>query len=356
MNSEIKLLVILSSVVLVIFLGSFFVMANHEDIVTNNIDLNVDLTEVEEPDTDEVAEVEEYIEPEVVEPLIPEVEDITGLLIGLDASGQLTDVLMVANFDVETNEVKIVSVPRDLEIDYREEPFTSMRNAFNEKVNSGEIDANLHQRSYSKVNEIYVDTGMTNAGLYYTKEVVEEITGLEIDHIAFIDVYGFKDVVDAVGGVEFYVPEKMKYSDPLQDLYIDLEEGLQVLDGEHAMQMVRYRKYTMGDIQRIQVQQDFMAALAAKVTTIRDFDQIVALMNSVYDIFESDFGVNVALDYVTYAFELELDNLLDSENMVTIPSWGEKEEYESNGTTKYRWHQYWDAEDARAVVDELMNN
>ena len=355
MNSEIKLLVILSSVILVIFLGSFFVMANHEDIAMKPSDMVV----TEEPSVEEALEPEETEdtkEPVVEEPVLPQVEDITGLLIGLDADGSLTDVLMVGNYNVETNEIKIVSVPRDLEIDYRTEPFKSMRNAFNEKVNSGQVDADLHQRAYSKVNEIYYDTGKTTAGLYYTKEVVEEITGLEIDHIAFIDVYGFKDVVDAVGGVDFYVPQDMHYSDPVQDLYIDLKEGQQVLDGDHAMQMVRYRKYVMGDIQRIQVQQDFMVELAKKMTTIKDAQQIMALAKSIYGLFESDFGLNVALDYTTYVFELELENLLDPENIVTIPSWGEKEEYEYNGSTRVRYHQYWDPEKAREVVDELMNN
>ncbi len=50
--------------------------------------------------------------------------------------------------------------------------------------------------------------------------------------MATIDVGGFKEVVDAVGGVEFYVPQRMYYPDPLQDLYIDLQEGLQLLDGQ----------------------------------------------------------------------------------------------------------------------------
>ncbi len=170
---------------------------------------------------------------------------------------------------------------------------------------------------------------------------------MKIDHMAIIDVSGFADVVDAVGGVEFYVPQDMHYSDPAQDLFIDLEEGLQVLDGEHAMEMVRFRKYRMGDLQRIQVQQDFIVELYRKFSTIRDLDRIVELVNTVYKIFQSDIGINFALEYAEYFFEIEPENLFDTENMTTIPSWGVFE--------NERWYQYWDQEQAKEIVEELMN-
>jgi anionic cell wall polymer biosynthesis LytR-Cps2A-Psr (LCP) family protein len=61
--------------------------------------------------------------------------------------------------------------------------------------------------------------------------------------------------------VDFDVPQDMNYEDPLQNLYIHLEKGYQHLDGDHAEQLVRFRRYANGDIDRIAVQQSFFAAL-----------------------------------------------------------------------------------------------
>ena len=344
MSKEIKEIVILGSIVAIIFMGSFFAMAAHDDsvpIIENNL-----------PDTivEEVPIVDTVVKEEVAvieEPL--KVDTVTGLLIGLDANGGLTDVLMIGKFNTVTNEVKIVSVPRDLEINFREEPFKTIKNTINTREQNPDTGKNVTKLfvNYCQVNEIYYDLGKTDEAFYDVKAVVEEITGLDIDYIAVIDVSGFRDVVDAVGGVEFDVPQRMYYNDPVQNLHIDLQPGLQQLDGEHAMQLVRYRKYRLGDLQRIQVQQDFVVELYKKMSTIRDFDQIIDLSTSIYGLFESDFGLTVALDYAEYVFDLEVEDLLNAENMVTIPSWGKLIDRD--------WHQYWDKDEARKVVEELMN-
>ncbi len=358
-NKEFKRLGVLAGVIVIILLASYFIMDNNKDImVESDIELNDNEKETENVDKEEdnLSQEGDTEDEDIPEPL--NVDSVTGLLIGVDASSGNTDVLMVGHFDAEENEFKIVSVPRDLEINWSEEPFKSMRNSFNEKVKNDEIDANLHQRSYSKVNSIYLDTGETKAGLYYTRDVVEEITGLEIDYIAFIDVYGFMDIVDIVGGVEFDVPQRMYYNDPYQDppLHIDLQPGIQVLNGEEAMGLVRYRKkYKTGDIQRIQVQQEFVAAMFNQIIKDSDVDQMMSVAEAMYKKFDADFGFGLILDYIQYAVELDMTSLLDPDNMVTIPSWGELIQEEINGKTVGRWHQYWDIEQAHEVVEELMN-
>jgi anionic cell wall polymer biosynthesis LytR-Cps2A-Psr (LCP) family protein len=68
-------------------------------------------------------------------------------------------------------------------------------------------------------------------------------------------------MVDAAGGIEFDVPVRMLYNDPYQNLSIDLQPGRQVLDGEKAEMLMRYRKgYQEGDLSRIGVQQAFLEA------------------------------------------------------------------------------------------------
>lgn len=93
-----------------------------------------------------------------------------------------------------------------------------------------------------------------------------ELLGIDVHHYVRLDTGVLRDLVDAAGGVEFDVPMRMLYKDPLQNLSIDLQEGRQVLDGTKAEMLLRYRKgYVDGDLGRISVQREFLkAALAQK--------------------------------------------------------------------------------------------
>jgi len=331
MKKAVKEIIILGSILIVIFLGSFIVMGTGGVSQLFGSD-NKDDLEVQESEQD--AQVEEDQVVEIVEEPF-QVESFTGLLIGFDKSKGLTDVIMVARFDAEKNNVKLISVPRDLNINFSEEPFKTIK----------ENDPNNHI-GFCKMTEIYMSLGGGKEALAQVEKVVSAIVGLEIDYIATIDVGGFKDVVDIIGGVEYYVPQRMKYTDPIQDLYIDLQEGQQLLDGEHAMQLVRFRKYPTGDIQRTKVQQELVFEVYKKVLKMRDVDQIAKLTSSVYSIFDSDFGLKFALDYAGYFYEQQGVNLLDVNNMVTLPSYGEK--------INEIWYQDWDLEEVHGVVNELL--
>jgi hypothetical protein len=92
-----------------------------------------------------------------------------------------------------------------------------------------------------------------------------------VDYYVHIDLEAFKKLVNAVDGVEFDVPKDMDYDDPVQDLHIHLKKGLQTLDGEHAMQLVRCRSvYSTADIGRIETQQAFLKAAMEQVLKNRD--------------------------------------------------------------------------------------
>jgi len=274
-------------------------------------------------------------EAEEAEKAIP--ESINGLFIGFDTSGGLTDVLMVGHIDPKENKVQLISVPRDLEIYFNEEPFKTI------KKNNPK-----NRIAHAKLTEIYSLIGWDERALEDVRRIVEGITGLEIDYIMTIDTSGLREVVDAVGGVEFDVPQRMYYSDPLQDLFIDLQPGSQILDGDKAEQLVRYRKYKMGDLQRIQVQQAFIAAMVDQVLESRDFNQISKLVSKGYKYIDTDFGMVVMLRYAEFFFNLELKHVLSPENMMTIPSYGEM--------VDERWVQYFELEDAREAVEALINN
>lgn len=265
-------------------------------------------------------------------------EAINGLLIGFDRTNGLTDVIMVGHIDPENNTVQIISIPRDLEIYFTEDEFKAIKK-------NNPKNRILH----AKLNNIYSLIGWDETALMDIKAIAEVITDLEIDYMMTINIDGFKDMVDAVGGVEFDVPQDMYYNDPAQDLYIDLDKGLQVLDGDKAEQLVRYRKgYERGDLQRIEVQQEFVAAMVDQVIHRSDFNKISQLLTTSYNMIDTDFGLVVMLEYAEFFFNLELEHVLAEENMITIPSWGEKVEG--------LWFQYFDLEEARAAVDNMLND
>ncbi|WP_017614580.1 LCP family glycopolymer transferase [Nocardiopsis salina] len=121
---------------------------------------------------------------------------------------------------------------------------------------------------YGESDGTHPHHGMINTALYHggppcVVRTIESLTDIRIDHFVNLSFTSFRDVVDAIGGVEMCIPEPME--DDRADL--ELEAGDQVLDGETALSFVRAR-YEIGDggdIGRIDRQQMFMAALTDQV-------------------------------------------------------------------------------------------
>lgn len=154
------------------------------------------------------------------------------LLVGVDKVSESTDVLMLLNVDTENLTVNMSSIYRDTRVNY---------NGYYCKINS------VYKRAKRDIGE--------------TIKAVKEITGAPVNYYVMVDLEGFEHIIDELGGVDFYVPQDMYYVDEVQNLRINLKEGQQHLDGDKAMQLVRFRKYLQGDVQRANVQQDFITAL-----------------------------------------------------------------------------------------------
>ncbi len=337
MDRETKQILGMVGCVVVIFIVAIISMSGHSKAVEPDISV-IDKEPIVEVPEEKPQEVEP--EPEQFHP-----ESFNGLLIGFDKSLGLTDVIMVGHFDPEVNEFKIISVPRDSIIDFREEPFKSMK----------EENPNINIQ-YCKLTEVYGYLGKTPEALQQVREIVGKVVGLDIDYMATIDTTGFKDVVDAVGGVDFYVPRRMYHIDRRQDLYINLHKGQQLLDGDHAEQLVRFRGYVKGDLERIKVQQEFIAALFEQVSgSITEFGQMTQLINVFYNIFDSDFGLSFAMDYAHYFYEMDRSNLLNKENMMTIPNYFFDIPYtDKNGEGRVANYVGWDMEKTHEAVQKFL--
>ena len=176
------------------------------------------------------------------------------LIAGTDGDGYRTDTIIVAHLDENTHEVALMSVPRD----------TAVMNG-----NGGLM----------KINSVYANG--KEEGMERLERRLSSLLGFEMDGYVLVNLDAFVKVVDLVGGVTVNVPQDMYYSDPSQDLLIDLKAGEQKLDGKQAMGLVRFRKgYATQDIQRTQTQQQFLKALAkqclsvSSLTKLREFADI----------------------------------------------------------------------------------
>lgn len=143
-----------------------------------------------------------------------------------------TDTIMLLHIP-RSGKAQLVSIPRD---SYVEVPGFGM-----DKINSA----------------------FTYGGPQLLSQTVEQSTGLRVDHYAEIGMGGLANVVDSVGGVELCVNEAI--DDPLAG--ISLQPGCQKLKGPEALGYVRTRATAMGDLDRVQRQRDFFAALLDKITS-----------------------------------------------------------------------------------------
>ena len=160
-------------------------------------------------------------------------------LLAVGVNDGLSDVLMLVSWDMDSNKVDLISIPRDTY--YERDGYTSP--------------------SQKKINAAYA----SDKGVIATANAVSDVLmGIPINYYAIIDYDAVESIVDGVGGVPIDVPKAMKYDDPYDDppLHIRIPAGQQTLDGEHAVQYLRFRKgYSNGDIGRVEAQQVFMKSL-----------------------------------------------------------------------------------------------
>lgn len=254
---------------------------------------------------------------EIAEPVDKETGKINILLAGTDVYGTCTDTIMVVSYDLDENKVNILSVPRDTRM--------------------------YIGNKYQKVNAAYsISENGKRKGIQGTIEAVTRLTGIPINYYVEFTFEAFRNAIDALGGVDFYVPQNMNYEDPAQSLYIHLKEGQQHLDGNKAEQLVRFRRYPMGDIDRVKVQQSFIKALAEqKLNT-----GIITKLPDLFEVIKEDLKTNFKLSDVSkYALNL-LDLSADNVYMHEVPGTPNSTDYGAS---------YWIA-DMTALAEIIEQN
>lgn len=169
----------------------------------------------------------------------------------------LSDSMLLVRFDPKNGKVSLLSVPRDT---------YAWVEGFGE----------------TKINE----ANRVGGPALSAKTLSRLLDGVRIDRYVRINVLAVEKLIDALGGVTVYIPKDMKYTDNTQHLYIDLKEGEQRLNGEQALQFLRYRYDGLGDIGRIQRQQTFMRALMEQSLspgTVVKLPQILSVIQEYID-------------------------------------------------------------------------
>ncbi len=166
------------------------------------------------------------------------------LLIGRDAVYGAYDSITVLNIDDKNKTMKLISFPRDTYVDYNDKILNQLKEVDLEKFEDPSIQKMNAAHAIGISLKYKYETGrfgkVTNMNFW--SDLLEEVFSITIDDYIIIQTSGFREIVDFFGGVEIDVPMYMHYEDPFQNLYIHLEPGLQVLNGEQAEGFVRFRQ------------------------------------------------------------------------------------------------------------------
>lgn len=223
-------------------------------------------------------------------------------LLGTDADGLRTDSMMVLVYDKKSSILNLFSVPRDTYIEVS-------------PTLKDKMAGKIHLPSYMKLTELYsyMKRGDVESPESYTAKAIEQLMGMEIDHIVLLETSGFRKVVDAVGGVEVYVPRNLNYDDPYQNLHIHLSKGTQVLDGKEAEQFVRFRKTNdltgYGDFGRMEMQQYFLKNFLKTLAQPENLGHMNQIITAMSDFVSTDCDFMTALGYVQYLDDVNFDRI-----------------------------------------------
>lgn len=157
-----------------------------------------------------------------------------------------------------------------------------------------------------------INTAYAYGGAQGLRAAVESLLGVRVDYHAIITMEFFKDVVDALGGVEVFVPAPMRYTDLAGALEIDIPAGLVHLDGQQALHYVRFRGFIGSDLGRIDRMKDLIARLAAKARTPAVVSAIPGLIRAVTREVETDLPLGLLQGLAARADSARL-------NLATLP-------------------------------------
>ena len=257
-------------------------------------------------------------EVEYVEAELPEVAKsgrregcYTFLVAGRDVVSGATDTMLLFNYDTKNQQLNAVSLLRDTMVN------TSARRGPQKRLN---VVLARNMGDSSLPNSQRVEKGM-NA----LRQEVRKLTGIYPDFYVLVEWEAIGKLVDAIGGVEFDVPYDMDYDDdtPGQDLHIHQKKGLRLLNGQDAMEVIRFRKsnkgdpngISLGDSGRTQIQRDFLTAVVKKCLTPEILLKLPTLAQIFTENVSTDLTVGNILAFAQLAVGMDTESGINFESM-----------------------------------------
>lgn len=216
-------------------------------------------------------------------------DEILFLLAGIDHSN-LSDVLMLCKANFKTGDIDLISIPRDSRV-----------------YVDGKLD---------KINHAH-----GKGGIDLTLQSIRDFLDINIDHYVRVDFQSVKSIVNAIDGVDIDVKRNMYYVDRTvgKELFIDIKKGQQVLNGDKALEFLRFRSYPDGDEGRVKAQQQFMEEFIKQSLQIKNIGKLTSLLETYYGYVDT----NISTREITKGLKMVLKWDKEKINMLTIPGEGE---------------------------------
>lgn len=215
-------------------------------------------------------------------------ERVNILLLGGDTRGlevdeaPRSDTMIVASIDPEQKTGHLFSIMRDTYIE-------------------------IPGYGYNRIN-----SALAIGGPELAMETVSQFLNLPIQYYVYIDFEGFIQLIDAIGGIDFYVEKDMYYTDitDKEEYQIDLKQGQQHLDGNKALQYVRFRHDVMSDFARTERQRDFLFAVADKMQSAYSLLRLPSTLDKIAPYIETNMDVDSILRLATLAYDIQPDSMI----------------------------------------------
>lgn len=223
---------------------------------------------------------------------------------GVDDDGYRTDLILFCRYNMADNSINVLQIPRDTKVE---------NDRHDKKINSAYGSPEKEQTLFDEI---------------------EGLIGIRPEKSVIVSFKAFREIIDAIGGVEIDVPIRMNYHDPFQNLTIDLYPGLQLLNGRRAEMFMRFRQnddgsgYPNGDIDRVAAQKGFYQAVADKLLSGGTILKAPKIIGVITDNVKTDFTVSDMVNYLGRLPKFSMENV----KIHTLPGEGG---YDSNGVSYF---------------------
>lgn len=214
-------------------------------------------------------------------------ERVNILLLGGDSRGlkadshPRSDTMMIASIDPVAKDIHLFSILRDT--------YASIAHHGSNRINAA----------------------VTFGGPRLAMSTVSDLVGLPIHHYVYTDFEGFISLIDALGGIDFEVDKPMRRTDNRDDprYNINLEAGMQHMDGLTALQYVRFRSDIQSDYGRSDRQRRFLSAIADEMKKTTSLIRLPQLLKSIAPYIETDIPPDDLLKLARLGMKLDTGNI-----------------------------------------------